>query len=111
MEITVFLGFRQGGIINEAEAIKAFVQATGHTVEDSGFWLDQSGILAASRDGTNCVLEVKRSFTQRHSEMAEAVKSKDFCLDKNETGDSLTLLELGDFLITLYWGGGHFSTC
>ena len=80
------------GINNEAEAIKAFVQATGLTVEDSGLWLDPSGILGASPDGligSNCVLEVKCPFTQRHSEMAEAVKSKDFCLEKNETGYSL----------------------
>ena len=80
------------GINNEAEAIKAFVQATGLTVEDSGLWLDPSGILGASPDGligSNCVLEVKCPFAQRHSEMAEAVKSKDFFLEKNETGYSL----------------------
>ena len=80
------------GINNEAEAIKAFVQETGLTVEDSGLWLDPSGILGASPDGligSNCVLEVKCPFTQRHSEMAEAVMSKGFCLEKNETGYSL----------------------
>ena len=77
------------GINNEAEAVKAFVQATGLTVEDSGLWLDPSGILGASPDGlvgTNYLLEVKCPFTQRHSEMTEAVKSKDFYLEKNQNG-------------------------
>eukprot|EP00112_Aurelia_sp_Birch-Aquarium-sp1_P003642 Seg1410.11 transcript_id=Seg1410.11/GoldUCD/mRNA.D3Y31 product="hypothetical protein" protein_id=Seg1410.11/GoldUCD/D3Y31 len=80
------------GVNNEAEATKSSVQATGLTVEDSGLWLDPSGILGASPDGlivTNCLLEVKCPFTQRHSEMAEEVKSKDFHLEKNEGGYSL----------------------
>lgn len=80
------------GINNEAEAIKAFIKATGLTVKDSGLWLDPSGILGASPDGligANCLLEVKCPFTQRHCEIAEAVKSKDFYLEWNEGHYSL----------------------
>ena len=41
----------QWGVNNEQEALKAFTVLTGKTVQETGIWLDASGILGASPDG------------------------------------------------------------
>ena len=75
------------GTTNENEAVKTFVMQTGLPVEETGVWLDQSGVLGASPDGfvgQNHVLEVKCPFTQRNTDMNEAVKHNGFCLKMND---------------------------
>ena len=69
------------GIINENEAKKVFQQKTHLCVEESGLWLQLSGMLGASLDGLigkNALLEVKCPFTQRDSTIEEAVASGNF---------------------------------
>ncbi|CAH3036637.1 unnamed protein product [Pocillopora meandrina] len=66
----------QWGVNNEAEAIKAFTNLTAKTVQETGLWLDGSGILGASPDGIvdeDSVLEVKCPYTERNMTMEEAV--------------------------------------
>ena len=55
----------QWGVNNEAEAVKAFTNLTGKTIQETGLWLDGSGILGASPDGIvdeDSVLEAKCPF-------------------------------------------------
>ena len=59
------------GVNNEKEALKAFEKSTGLQVQDTGLWLDSSGVLGASPDGLigrRSVLEVKCPYTQRNSQ-------------------------------------------
>lgn len=56
------------GIINENEAKKMFQQKTKLCVEESGIWLELSGMLVASPDGLvgrDALVGVKCPFTQR----------------------------------------------
>ena len=53
---------------NEQEALKAFTVLTGKTVQETGIWLDLSGILVASPDGIvdhEAVLEAKCPHTYK----------------------------------------------
>ena len=53
---------------NEQEALKAFTVLTGKTVQETGIWLDLSGILVASPDGIvdhEAVLEAKCPYTYK----------------------------------------------
>ena len=64
------------GIINENQAKKMFEQKTKLPVEESGIWLELSGMPADSPDGlvgTYALLEVKCPFTQRDLTIEEAV--------------------------------------
>ena len=77
----------QWGIINESEGKKAFEQKAGVMVEESGLWLETSGILGASPDGlvgSNALLEVKCPLTQRDCTISEAVESGDFYIEKSD---------------------------
>ena len=81
----------QWGVDNEEEAIRAFTLKTGKAVKETGIWFDSSGILGASPDGIvddNTVLETKCPYTERNNTIEEAVKSKTFCLEKSESGQS-----------------------
>ena len=75
---------------NEAEAVKAFTNLTGKTVQETGLWLDGSGILGACPDGIvdeDSVLEAKCLYTERNMTIEEAVNiSPDFCLKKTDSG-------------------------
>jgi len=75
------------GVTNEEEAIKAFKKLTGLPVEETGVWLDKSGVLGASPDGfvgRNHVLEVKCPFTERNNNIQEASQHEAFCLKRND---------------------------
>ena len=75
------------GINNEAEAIEDFRQVTGLAVEESGLWLEPSGILDASPDGligSDSIIEVKCPYTYRQYTIAEAIQTKHFFLKKTE---------------------------
>lgn len=64
-------------------------QSTGLKVQDTGLWLDSSGVVGASPDeliGRNSVLEVKCPYTHRNSTIAEALKSASFFLTKQDDG-------------------------
>ncbi|XP_078377984.1 uncharacterized protein LOC144661153 [Oculina patagonica] len=77
------------GITNEAEAIKAFTSATGLKVNETGVWLDGTGVLGASPDGLvgeDHVFEAKCSYTFRNESIEEALKSSTFCLERKEDG-------------------------
>ena len=80
----------QWGTVNEGEAIKAFEAKTGLKAEETGLWLDKSGVLGASPDGLigqNHVLEVKCPYTFWNSTWDEALKSESFFLKKEENGE------------------------
>ena len=85
----------QWGVNNEQEALKAFTVLTGKTVQETGIWLDVSGILGASPDGIvdhEAVLEAKRPYTERNLTTEEAIAtSSAFCLQKAEDGNGYTL--------------------
>ena len=68
-----------GCVSNKQEALKAFTRLTGKTVQETGLWLDPSGILDASPD----VLEAKCPYTKRNLKIEEATaNTKSFCLEK-----------------------------
>ena len=85
----------QWGVNNEEEALKAFTKLTGKTVQETGIWLDSSGILGASPDGIvddQTVLEAKCPYTERNLTIEEAVDtSKSFCLEKSQDGHGFVL--------------------
>ena len=85
----------QWGVNNEQEALKAFTRLTGKTVQETGLWLDPSGILGASPDGIvddETVLEAKCPYTERNLTIEEAVAtSKSFCLEKAQDGEGFVL--------------------
>jgi len=59
-------------------------------VEETGIWLDESGILGASPDGlveANAVLESKCPYTQRNMTIEEAIYSANFYLKKDKDGN------------------------
>ena len=79
-----------GGVNNEAEAVKSLINLTGKTVQETGIWLDLSGILKASPDGImdeESVLETKFPYSKRNMTIEEAVNtSPNFSLKKCENG-------------------------
>ncbi|XP_065056838.1 uncharacterized protein LOC135685036 [Rhopilema esculentum] len=77
------------GIVNENEARKVFEQKTNLKVEDSGLWLELSGILGASPDGLideNALLEIKCPYSQRDCTIEEAIRSENFYIKKYDDG-------------------------
>ena len=79
----------QWGVNNEAEAVKAFINLTGKTVQETGLWLDGSGILGASPDGIvdeDSVLEAKCPCTETNMIEDAVNTSPNFCLKKTENG-------------------------
>ena len=85
----------QWGVNNEQEALKAFTVFTGKTVQETGIWLDASGILGASPDGIldhETVLEAKSPYTERNLSIGEAIAtSPTFCLEKAQDGNGYVL--------------------
>ncbi|KAL9987371.1 hypothetical protein ACROYT_G001665 [Oculina patagonica] len=85
----------QWGVNNEQEALNAFKRLTGKNVQETGIWLDSSGILGASPDGIvddETVLEAKCLYTERNLTIEEAVAtSKSFCLEKAQDGNGFAL--------------------
>lgn len=77
----------QWGVNNEQEALKAFTLLTGKTVQETGTWLDASGILGASPDGIvdhATVQEAKCPYTERNLTIEEAIAaSTKFRLEKS----------------------------
>eukprot|EP00795_Rhopilema_esculentum_P002504 gene2504-699_t len=77
------------GVVNENEARKVFEQKTNLKVEDSGLWLELSGILGASPDGLideNALLEIKCPYSQRECTIEEAIRSENFYIKKSDDG-------------------------
>lgn len=67
--------------------MKDFKNVTGLTVEDSGLWLDPSGMLGASPDGligSNSIIEVKCPYTHRPNTIDEAIQTKQFYVNKTK---------------------------
>lgn len=77
----------QWDVNNEQEALKAFTVLTGKSVQETGIWLDASGILGASPDGIEddeTVLEAKCPYTEKNLTIEEAIPaSPTFCLKKS----------------------------
>ena len=92
----------QWGVNNEQEALKSFTVLTGKTVQETGIWLDASGILGASPDGIvddETVLEAKCPYTERNLTIEEAIAtSPTFCLKKS-TGWQWICLKEGPCLL------------
>ena len=87
------------GINNEREPVSAFTRQSGLQVVETGIWLDGCGVIGASPDGlvgNDHVLEVKYPFTQSNSSIVEALKDKNFCLEKEKDG-SLCLKKNHDY--------------
>ena len=69
------------GVVNEAEGVKAFVEAYQVTVLESGLFVSESGVLGASPDGLvqpSALLEVKCPHSQRNKTITEAVQSPSY---------------------------------
>ena len=85
----------QWGVNNEQEALKAFTVLTGKTIQETGIWLDVSGILGASPDGIvdhETVLEAKCPYTERNLTIEVTIAtSPTFCLEKAEDGNGYIL--------------------
>ena len=85
----------QWGVNNEQEALKAFTALTGKTVQETGIWLNASGILGASPDGIvdhETILEAKCPYTERNLTIEEAIAtSPTFCLEKAQDGNGYVL--------------------
>jgi len=68
------------GRTHEKVAIKAYTQTTGNTVQETGLWLHESGILGASPDGLvgdDTIIEVKCPYKHRNQTVEEALSGKD----------------------------------
>jgi len=64
------------GKTHEKVAIRRFSEKTGHAVEKTGIWLEESGVLGASPDGLigdEMAIEVKCLYNARHLHPDEAV--------------------------------------
>lgn len=88
------------GVNNEGEAVSAFTKHSGLQVKETGIWLDSCGVIEASPDGLvgdDCVLEVKCPYTQRNSGIDEALKAKNFCLEKAADGSAVCLRKNHDY--------------
>lgn len=85
----------QWDVNNEQEALKAFTVLTGKSVQETGIWLDASGILGASPDGIEddeTVLEAKCPYTEKNLTIEEAIAtSPTFCLKKAQDGSGYVL--------------------
>jgi len=85
----------QWDVNNEQEALKAFTVLTGKSVQETGIWLDASGILGASPDGIEddeTVLEAKCPYTEKNLTIEEAIgTSPTFCLKKAHNGSGYVL--------------------
>lgn len=77
----------QWGINNEEVAIKCFENEQGLKVDETGIWLDESGLLGASPDGLvgeDAILEIKCPFKHRAATSAkEVLYDHEYCFDTN----------------------------
>ena len=87
----------QWGVDNEQEALKAFTGLKSKTVQETGIWLDASGILGASPDGIvddETILEAKCPYTERNLTIeAIIVTSLTFCFKKAQDGNGYVRLK------------------
>ena len=74
---------------NEEEAIRAFTLKTGTTVKETGIWFDCSGILGASPDDDETVLETKCPYTEGIVTIGFEIKN--ILPHKSESGQSYAL--------------------
>lgn len=82
----------QWGIQNERNAVIEFEKISGSTVQESGLWLHESGLLGASpdgliyhKDGTFSILEVKCPFKYRHDNLhSKLAIDKDYIVKVEE---------------------------
>lgn len=74
----------------ESTALQVFQKHTQQTVQPTGLWLHHTGVLGASPDGLipelNAIVEVKCPYSVRDKTIAEACKTKNFCLCTDEHG-------------------------
>lgn len=77
----------QWGINNEEVAIKCFENEQGLKVDETGIWLDESGLLGTSPDGLvgeDAILEIKCPFKHRAATSAqEVLYDHEYCFDTN----------------------------
>ena len=93
----------QWGVNNEQEALKAFTVLTGKTVQETGIWLDASGIFGDSPDGIvddETVVEAKCPYTERNLTIEEAIAtSPTFCLKKAQDMSQRRTMSIGSCLL------------
>lgn len=80
----------QYGINHEEAAIHAFEVLKDLKVEQTGIWLDQSGLLGASPDGlvgVDAIVEVKCPYKHRNSSREEVLCDKMYCFEELDDGD------------------------
>ncbi|XP_031338081.1 uncharacterized protein LOC116166960 [Photinus pyralis] len=65
----------QWGKQHEKIAIQQFEKATDLTVLSSGIWLSTSGILGASPDGDDAIVEVKCPYTYRNDKLSSVLRN------------------------------------
>ena len=83
----------QFGIEHEATAVQQYEQFSEKSVQQTGLWLHNSGVLGASPDGLvddDRIVEVKCLFKYRASSIQDAIaKEKNFIISKTTTGQYL----------------------
>ena len=80
----------QWGVNNEAEGLKEFERQTKLSVQETGIWLDESWLLGASPDGLvgdDAVVGSSCRYTQRNMTIAEAIKTPNSYLNKDDKGN------------------------
>lgn len=75
------------GIVHEPKAKEEYMKRTGVTIQESGVFLSDSGLLGGSPDGTvsaDCIIEVKCPYAARKKTIIQAAEAKDFYLKLDE---------------------------
>ena len=70
------------------------MKRTGMTVQESGVFLSDSGLLGGSPDGMvadDCIIEIKCPYAARKKTIIQAAEAKDFFLKLDEVTGLLTL--------------------
>src|SRR6218665_1286100 len=80
----------QWGSTHESVAVSTYKQAKDCEVTPSGIWLDSTGCIGGSPDGTvdeNCIIEAKCPFSLRETTVTVALEQPNFMLKKGSSGD------------------------
>ncbi|KXZ75611.1 hypothetical protein TcasGA2_TC031081 [Tribolium castaneum] len=81
----------QWGKTHEKTALREFEEATNLKVQETGFWLEESGFLGASPDGLveeDGILEIKCPYKYRDTDsLSEALKDKKYFYWRDENED------------------------
>lgn len=88
------------GIIHEQKAKEEYMKRTGVTVQESGVFLSDNGLLGGSPDGMvsdDCIIEVKCPYAARKKTIIQAAEAQDFFLKLVEETGVLNLKQTHNY--------------